>query len=75
MSLYICILIDANVCKEEKNNTHKQGDVSIFLRDEHDTLLLDVTLTKLSCSRRMTKVDSPNGFQLGFVKKGFVIIL
>ncbi|CAC5361208.1 unnamed protein product [Mytilus coruscus] len=61
---------DANVDKEETNNTHKQGDLSIFVRDEHDTLLLDVKLTILSCNRRILKIDSPNGIQLGYVKKG-----
>ncbi|XP_076105972.1 uncharacterized protein LOC143074369 [Mytilus galloprovincialis] len=61
---------DADVAKEETNNTPKQGDVSIFLRDEHDILLLDVKLTKLRCNRRIMKIDSPNGIQLGYVKKG-----
>lgn len=74
MNANMYILIDANVTKEETNNTPKQGDVSIFLRDEHDILLLDVKLTKLRCNRRIMKIDSPNGIQLGCVKKGFVII-
>ena len=58
--------------KEDTNNKHNQRDVSIFLRDEHDSLLLDVKLTKLNCSRKFMKIDSPNGIQLGYVKKRLV---
>lgn len=46
----------------------------IYLKDEHEGLLLEVRLTELSCQRRILKVDSPNGVKLGYVKRGCVTI-
>lgn len=54
------------------NTKKQQGGLPIYLKDEHEGLLLDVRLSKLSCRRRILKIDSPNGVKLGYVKKGFV---
>lgn len=54
------------------NTKGEQGVLPIYLKDEHEGLLLDVRLSRLSCRRRILKIDSPNGVKLGYIKKGFV---
>ncbi|CAG2253334.1 unnamed protein product [Mytilus edulis] len=61
---------DENVNKDDSTTKQEKEDLFIYLKDDHEGLLLEVRLTELSCRRRILKVDSPNGVKLGYVKKG-----
>lgn len=57
------------------NNKNRQGDLSICVRDEHDSLLIDVKTTSFSYRRKILKIESPNGIRLGYIRMGFVTIM
>ncbi|XP_076106798.1 uncharacterized protein LOC143075310 [Mytilus galloprovincialis] len=61
---------DENVNKDDSTTKQEKEDLFIYLKDDHEGLLLEVRLTELSCRRRILKVYSPNGVKLGYVKKG-----
>ncbi|CAC5361204.1 unnamed protein product [Mytilus coruscus] len=61
---------DENVNKEDSSTKQEKEDLFMYLKDDHEGLLLEIRLSELSCRRRILKVESPNGVKLGYVKKG-----
>lgn len=66
-------LLFTDETKEDQNIAQEKGDILINFKDEHNGLLLDVKLSELSCGRSISKIESPNGVILGYVKKGYVV--
>ncbi|XP_076105971.1 uncharacterized protein LOC143074368 [Mytilus galloprovincialis] len=69
-TISVAYVEEKTVNKEDSTTKQEKEDLFIYLKDDHEGMLLEVRLTELSCQRRILKVESPNGVKLGYVKKG-----